>query len=84
MHNAFGSFLSCLSSVDEYLFPYQEFFLLLIEEIFDDKYGMFKTIEGSPNVWFNSQVCFHSSLVKIFCKSGIIPCNFCEKSQVII
>ena len=34
----------------------QEFFLLLIEEIFDQKYGMFKKIEDTQNIWFNSQV----------------------------
>ena len=37
-------------------FIVQEFFLLLIEEIFDQKYGMFKEIEDTQNIWFNSQV----------------------------
>ena len=43
-------------------FVNQEFFLLLIEEIFDNKYGMFKTIEDSEKVWFNRQVYFNFDL----------------------
>lgn len=35
--------------------PKKEFFLLLIKEIFDRKYGMFKEIESSRTVWFDPQ-----------------------------
>ena len=34
----------------------QEFFLLLLTEILDPKYGMFIHIEESKTIWFNDQV----------------------------
>ena len=38
------------------LFSLQEFFLLLMRDILDPKYGMFKTIEENHLIWFNKQV----------------------------
>ena len=34
----------------------QEYFLLLMREILDPKYGMFKIIEENHLIWFNKQV----------------------------
>lgn len=35
---------------------FQEFFLLLMKEILDPKFGMFRTIEENNLIWFNKHV----------------------------
>ena len=42
--------------ITNYFCCLQEFFLLLMRDILDPKYGMFKTIEENHLIWFNKQV----------------------------
>lgn len=47
----------------------QEFFLLLMKEILDPKYGMFKFFEESRLQWFNPNVRLYSKSLASSCKA---------------
>jgi E3 ubiquitin-protein ligase HERC4 len=52
----------------------KEFFLLLLRDILDPKYGMFKIYEESQTIWFHS-CCFEENLnfflIGVLC--GLVP-----------
>ncbi|XP_065063407.1 probable E3 ubiquitin-protein ligase HERC4 [Rhopilema esculentum] len=60
--------------------PKKEFFLLLIEELFDKKYRMFKEIESSQSVWFDNKTFEDSKMYYII---GVI-CGLALYNSVII